>query len=87
MYTCTIGFIQGETTGFYLMLSNEDHCTAQLSGITTRDKVLLYSFMNSKVITEAKTPLVEDTFKDDIKKAKADGKHLVLVLKKEPIVY
>lgn len=78
---------KGETTGFYLMLSNEDHCTAQLSGITTRDKVLLYSFMNSKVITEAKTPLVEDTFKDDIKKAKADGKHLVLVLKKEPIVY
>jgi hypothetical protein len=71
----------GRTTGYYLGVIDKRGYTAHMSGITIRDEVILYGTMNSKQITEGRAPLSEMTFKDDIKRAKKDGKHLVFALK------
>ena len=68
-------------------MSEEPGNTAHLSGITRQDQVLIYAFMNSSLITEAKLPLDKDMFRNAIMKAQAEGKHLVLVLKYHPIEY
>ena len=81
-----IVYFQGELTGFFLGVSDEEGYTAQMSGITIRDQVILYATMNSKTITEGRMPTYEPGFKDDIKKAKEDGKHLIFALKNNPIV-
>ena len=55
---------------------------AHLSGVTTRDIVFMYATMSIK---ECKFP--GTNFKSDISKAQNDGKHLILVLKREDYVY
>ena len=64
----------------------EEGCTAHLSGVTTKDEVLMYAVMDSKQITEGKVPTTDiyGGFKSDIHKAQIDGKHIILVLKRHP---
>jgi hypothetical protein len=71
----------GQKTGYFLGVMDKRDYTAHMSGITIRDEVILYGTMNSKQITEGRAPLSEITFKDDIERAKKDGKHLVFALK------
>lgn len=65
-----------------LGVDEANNSSAHLSGVTIRDVVLMYATMNSK---EVKYPGVD--FKGDISKAQNDGKHLILVLRREDYVY
>jgi hypothetical protein len=77
----------GPITGYYFgVIDDKGGYTAHMSGITIRDEVILYGTMNSKQITEGRVPFSETSFKDDIERAKKDGKHLVLALKNHPMV-
>ena len=67
-------------------MDDKEGYTAHTSGITINDEVILYGTMNSKQITEGRVPFSETSFKDDIEKAKKDGKHLFFALKNHPMV-
>lgn len=68
--------------GYLLGVDDSHNSCAHLSGVTIRDIVLMYATMNSK---ECKFP--GTNFRSDISKAQNDGKHLILVLKREDYVY
>ena len=72
---------QGKAIGYFLELYESDCKSAYLSGITTRDEVLMYATMNSKKIMEGVVPSSVVRFKEDLLKARQDGRHFVLVVK------
>ena len=67
--------------GYFLELYESDSNSAYLSGITTRDEVLMYATMNSKKIMEGVVPTSVVRFREDTLKARQDGRHFVLVVK------
>ena len=73
------------TTGYILRVNDRGGYSAHVCGITPRDQVLLYATMNSKTVTDGRAPVSETYFKDDILKANTTGKHLVLVVKHNPM--
>jgi hypothetical protein len=71
----------GKAMGYFLQLY-EDNCNSgHLSGVTTRDEVLMYATMNSKKIMEGVVPSSVVRFEGDVLKAMQDGRHFVLVVK------
>jgi hypothetical protein len=72
---------QGKAMGYFLQLYESDCNSGYLSGITTRDEVLMYATMNSKKIMEGVVPSSVVRFEGDVLKAMQDGRHFVLVVK------
>ena len=70
-------------TVFFLGISEEKTCSAHLSGITIHDEVLMYAVMSTKQTTEGKIPTSQSDFNSDISKARVEGKHLILVLRRQ----
>ena len=56
--------------------------SAHLSGVTQRDEIVMYSMMNSKIVTEGKWPTSADALKSEFKTALNEGKNLILVLRR-----
>ena len=76
---------QGATTGYMLGVNDRSGYSAHVCGISIRDEVLLYAKMSSKTIAEARPPFSESSLLLDIQDAKTNGKHLVFVMKYNPI--
>jgi hypothetical protein len=76
----------GVTTGITGVRANS---SAHLSGVTVRDEILMYGTMGAitKVASEPKVPTLANDIMKDFDTALVNRKHLVLVLRRQPIQY